>query len=67
MDEGILVVESWLIYATEYIKIDNIPPRSGVNVDGISGLTRPNQSAGHAKFKSQNHCFNYVMNKHDYV
>ena len=53
MDEGILVVESWLISAIECITIDNTPLRPGVHVDGRSGLARPDQSAGHANFKSQ--------------
>ena len=35
-----MVVESWLMSATEYIAIDN------------TGMSRPDQSAGHAKLKS---------------
>ena len=38
MDDGILVVESWLISATEYIAIDNSPLQPRVHVDGTSGL-----------------------------
>ena len=38
VDDGILVVESWLMSATAYIAIDNTPLCSGVNVDGRSGL-----------------------------
>ena len=53
MDDGILVVESWLMSATEYIAIDNRLLRPGVHVDGRSGMARPDQSAGHAKLKSQ--------------
>ena len=34
MDDGILVVESWLIPATEYIAICNTPRRPGIHVDG---------------------------------
>ena len=44
----ILVVESWLMSATEYIAIDNTLLRPGVHVDGRSGMARPDQSAGHA-------------------
>ena len=57
MDDGILVVESWLMSATEYIAIDNTPLRPGVHVDGMSGMARPNQSAGHAKLKSKQPLF----------
>ena len=53
MDDGILVVEPWLMSATEYIVIDNTPLRPGVHVDGRSGMARHDQSAGHAKLKSQ--------------
>ena len=56
MDDGILVVESWLMSATEYIAIDNTPLRPGVHVDGRSGMARPDKSAGHAKLKSNNLC-----------
>ena len=52
VDDGILVVESWLMSATEYIAIDNTLLRPGVQVDGRSGMARPDQSAGHAKLKS---------------
>ena len=52
MDDGILVVESGLMSATECIAIDNTPLRPGVHVDGRSGMARPDQSAGHAKLKS---------------
>ena len=38
LDDGILVVESWLISATEYIAIDNSPLQPRVHVDGRSGL-----------------------------
>ena len=54
VDDGILVVESSLMSATEYIAIDNKPLRPGVRVDGRSGMARPDQSAGHAKLKSNN-------------
>ena len=48
--------------ATEYIAIDNTPLRPGVHVDGRSGMARPDQSAGHAKLKSNNQCFvNYCQ------
>ena len=57
MDDGILVVESWLMSATEYIAIDNTPLRPGGHVDGRSGMARPDQSAGHAKLKSQQPMF----------
>ena len=57
MDDGILVVESWLMSATEYIAIDNTPLWPGVHVDGRSGMARPDQSAGHAKLKSKQPCF----------
>ena len=56
MDDGILVVESWLMSATEYIAIANTPLRPGVHVDGRSGMARPDKSAGHAKLKSNNLC-----------
>ena len=52
-----MVVESWLMSATEYIAIDNTPLRPGVHVDGRSGMARPDQSAGHAKLKSKQPCF----------
>ena len=57
MDDGILVVESWLMSATEYIAIDNTPLWPGVHVDGRSGMARPDQSAGHAKLKSKQPLF----------
>ena len=57
MDDGILVVESWLMYATEYIAIDNTLLRPGVHVDGRSGMARPDQSAGHAKLESKQTTF----------
>ena len=43
--------------ATEYIAIDNTPLRPGVHVDGRLGMARPDQSAGHAKLKSQQTLF----------
>ena len=46
MDDGILVVESWLISVTEYIAINNTPLRPRVHVDGRLGLARPDQSVG---------------------
>ena len=65
MDDGILVVESWLMSATEHIAIDNTPLRPGVHVDGKSGMARPDQSAGHAKLKSQQpFCVIVAKNKH---
>ena len=68
VDEGILVVESWLTSATEYIAIDNTPLQPGVHVDGRSGMARPDQSAGHANLNSNNLClFNYVKCKHCYI
>ena len=57
VDDGILVVESWLMSATGYIAIDNTPLRPGVHVDGRSGMAQPDQSAGHAKLKSQQTLF----------
>ena len=57
VDDGILVVESWLTSATEYIAIDNTPLWPGVHVDGRSGLARPDQLAGHAKLKNQQPLF----------
>ena len=67
MDDGILVVEPWLMSATEYIAIDNTPLWPGVHVDGRSGMARPDQSAGHAKLKSQQPLFCLIVakNKHD--
>ena len=53
----ILVVESWLISATEYIAIDNTQLWPRIHVDGRSGLARHDQSAGHAKLKSQQPLF----------
>ena len=68
VDEGILVVESWLTSATEYIAIDNTPLQPGVHVDGRSGMARPDQSAGHTNLNSNNLClFNYVKCKHCYI
>ena len=66
MDDGILVVESWLMSATEYIAIDNTSLRPGVHVDGRSGMARPDQSAGHAKLESKQplFCLYFVMNKY---
>ena len=52
MDDGILVVESWLIPVTEYIAIGDTTLWSGIHVDVMSGLARPDQSACHAKLKS---------------
>ena len=52
MDDGILMVESWLTSATEYIAADNSTLRPGLHVDGRSGLARLYQSVGHAKLKS---------------
>ena len=43
MDDGILMVESWVMSATESIASDNTPLRPGVHVDGRSGLARPDQ------------------------
>ena len=43
--------------ATEYSAIDNTPLWTGVHLDGRSGLTRPDQSAGHAKLKSKQRLF----------
>ena len=57
MDDGILVVESRLMSATEYIVIDNTPLWPGVHVDGRSGMARPDQSAGHTKLKSKQPLF----------
>ena len=51
VDDGILVFESWLISATEYIAIDNTPLWRGIHVDLRSGLARPDQSAGHVNLK----------------
>ena len=67
MDDGILVVESWLMSATKYIAIDNTPLRPGFHVDGRSGMARPDQSAGHAKLKSQQPLFCLIVakNKHE--
>ena len=66
MDDGILVVESWLMSATEYIAIDNTLPRPGVHVDGRAGMVRPDQSADHAKLESKQplFCLYFVTNKH---
>ena len=61
MDDGILVVESWLMSATEYIAIDDTPLRPGVHVDGRSGMARPDQSAGHAKLKSKQPCLTSIV------
>ena len=57
MNDGILVVELWLMSATEYIAIDNTPLRPGFHVHGRSGMARPDQSAGHAKLKSKQPLF----------
>ena len=57
MDDGILVVESWLMSATEYIAIDNTLLRPRVHVDGRSEMARPDRSVGHAKLKSQQTLF----------
>ena len=42
---------------TEYIAVDNTPLRPGVHVDGRSGMDPHDQSAGHAKLKSQEPLF----------
>ena len=61
MDDGSLVVESWLKSATEYIAINNIPLRPGINniplrpgirVDGRSALARHDESAGQTKISN---------------
>ena len=57
VDDGILVIESWLMSATEYIAIDNTLLRPGVHVDGRSRMARPDQSGGHAKLKIQQTLF----------
>ena len=57
MDDGILVVESWLMSATEYIAIDNTPLLPEVHVDGRSGMARPDQSVGYAKLKRKQPLF----------
>ena len=57
MDDGILVVESWLMSATEYSAIDKTLLQPGVRVDGRSGMARPDQSAGHARLKSKQPLF----------
>ena len=49
MDDGVLVVESWLMSVTECIAMDNTPLRPGIRVDGRSGVARPDQSASHVK------------------
>ena len=61
------MVESWLMSATEYFAIHNTPLRPGVHVDGRSGMARPDQSAGHAKLKSQQLLFFLIVakKKHD--
>ena len=66
MDDGILVCDSWLMSATEYIAIDNTPLRPGVHVDGRSGMARPDQSAGHANLESKQplFCLYFATNKH---
>ena len=65
MDDGILVVESWLMSATEDIAIDNTSLRPGVHVDGRSGMARPDPSAGHAKLESKPplFCLYIVLNE----
>ena len=57
MDDGILVVESWLISATEYIASGNTSLQPGVHVDERSDLVRLDQSDGRVKFKSQQPSF----------
>ena len=58
MDDGILLVESWLISATEYIAIDNTPLLPRIQVewpDRINRLVTPSSRAN-------NHCFvNYLQ------
>ena len=49
---GILVVESWLISATEHITTDNAQLWPRMHVDTRSGLARVDQLARHAKPKS---------------
>ena len=51
MDVGILVAESWLYLATEYIAIDKTPLWPGIHVHGGSGSACRDLSAGHAKLK----------------
>ena len=55
------MVESGLMSATEYIAIDNTPIRPGVHVDGMSGMARPDQSAGHAKLESKQPLFFFIF------
>ena len=66
MNNEFLVVESWLISATEYIAIDNTPLWPRIHVDGRSGLVRLDQSAGYAKLKSQQPFFCYLFFKNKY-
>ena len=67
VDDGILVVESWLMSATQYIAIDNTLLRPGVRVDGRSGMARPDQSAGHAKLKSKQPLFCLFLHRTNIV
>ena len=63
VDNGILVVESWLISATEYIAIDNTPLWPRIHVGG-----RPDQSTGYAKFKSTTLVLlPFIKNKHCFI
>ena len=61
------MVESWLMSATEYIVIDNTLLWPGVHVDGKSGMARPDQSAGHAKLKSEQPLFVLIMSSANIV
>ena len=65
VDDGILVVESWLIFVTEYIVIVNTSLRPRIHVDGRSGLAQPDQSAGHATPKSQQPLFCLIVAKNE--
>ena len=60
-DDGIPVVESWLISATEYIAIGSTPPQLRIYVDRRLELARPDQSGGYAKLKSQHPLFVFLI------
>ena len=64
-----MVVDSWLIFATECVDIGNTSLRPGIHVDGRSRLARPDQSAGHAKLKSRQPLFLLIIakNKHCFI
>ena len=57
MDDGILVVKSWLMSATEYIATDNTLLQPRVHVDGTSGMAQEPTNFVLLTFAKTKHCY----------